>query len=525
MRPILTLDFETDPFKHGRIVKPFAAGLYDGQNFASIWSKNCVAKIIAHIKTLFPSIIYIHNGGRFDLHLGLIPYLNPEMKIINGRIVEATLDCAGGSHLIRDSYSILPIPLKAYKKDDIDINKMEAHCRELHRDEIMLYLRGDCVYLHELVSAFRAEFGEYLTIGSAAMAQLKSFHPFDSGTQYLDSKFRSQFFFGGRVQCFAKGIINRNVSIYDVNSMYPKVMRDSLHPIGNGFSVGKYVGPKTAFILCEGRQCGSYGAFPIRDKVGINFTTERGQFAVSIHEWQAAEQTRSFKCDRVLKVYDFDDWMSFDGFVDHFFSSKVSAKLSGDRLHELFYKLILNSAYGKFAQNPDNFADYRIEPFGNRLPAPWILATIPQRFESAADYNVWKRPVTRHSYYNVACGASITGAARATLLRGLYDAEKPVYCDTDSIVCESLAAPIDDKALGAWKLEARGNRVAIAGKKLYAVWSNGKLVKKATKGARISDAEILAVAGGAKVTYKKEAPTFKLHGGVDWITREIRMTA
>src|ERR1700734_1193944 len=180
------MDFETDPFSHGKRVYPFCFGAYDGQDFASIWNRRCPEAIVRYLDKFEPSIIYMHNGGRFDVFY-LMRWLEADMTIINGRIVRAWL----GKHELRDSYAILPIALSAYKKDEIDINKLRAECRESHRPEILSYLRGDCVYLHELVSAFHEEFGDYLTIGSAAMGQLKRFHPFERGTGYMDERFTS----------------------------------------------------------------------------------------------------------------------------------------------------------------------------------------------------------------------------------------------------------------------------------------------------------------------------------------------
>jgi len=535
-RPIITVDFETDPFKHGSRVFPFAVGIYDGSKFVNFWGANVVQKLIDYLDTIPPSVIYMHNGGRFDIFY-IIKWLSAKMTIISGRIVKAEL----GKHEVRDSYAIIPVALSQYKKDDIDINKLHRDSREKNKKEIVSYLRGDCVYLHELVVAFREEFGDYLTIGSAAMAQLKKFHPFMVGGKYFDDIFRKQFFFGGRVQCFQSGELEKPFSIYDLNSAYPYVMANMRHPNANVFEYDKRVGPKTAFVVAEGR---NLGAFPIRNKEGgIDFECKGGTFAATIHEWNAALDTKTFRPTKVLKCYNFDDWIVFDKFVDHFYTARQKAKAAGNKILDLFYKLILNSAYGKFAQNPDNFADWAITQ-GEGMGDPWE----PHFIHNEGQYIVWKKPVIRHSYYNVAIGASITGGTRSLLLRGIAASKDLIYCDTDSLMCKSLdGMTLDDKALGAWKLEAQGTRVAIAGKKLYACMDgsiNGPVeftdlegfklqcIKRATKGARIAPGEIVEVARGGTVTYKKDAPTFRLDGTgwsgpenkKDFISRNIRRT-
>jgi len=510
------MDIETDPFAFQRKIKPFAIGLYDGKDFDLSWHGDCVHRMVKRLAKLPPSIIYMHNGGKFDIFLGLLEYLEGSMIIINGRIVKAQL----GEHELRDSYSILPMPLKNYKKDDIDITKLEPGVRDLHRAEIISYLHGDCVYLHELVSGFREEFGDYLTIGSAAMTQLQKFHPFEKTKRYFDEKFRPQFFFGGRVQCFQSGIINQEFKIYDVNSMYPFVMSNFKHPTGSAYELDKEIRKDTAFIVASGRSR-EYGAFPLRTRTGINFPTDFGTYAFTVHEWNAALETGFFKPHKILKTYNFTQWICFDEFVNHFYTARQRAKAAKDRIHEIFYKFILNSAYGKFAQNPDNFRDSAITHDNQPMPEGWEA-----KYVHGNGTTFWDKKISRHSYYNVSIGASITGAARSVLMLALSKASDLVYCDTDSIIAGTLRdVRLDEASLGAWKFEGSGTSIAMAGKKLYACFDGDKCIKQATKGGNLTPSEIVSVARGETVTFRKQAPTFKLDGSVTWIERKLRKTA
>ena len=47
---IATLDLETDPFLHGRVPIPFAAGIYEGQNYHDFWGKDCIAQMLSFLK-------------------------------------------------------------------------------------------------------------------------------------------------------------------------------------------------------------------------------------------------------------------------------------------------------------------------------------------------------------------------------------------------------------------------------------------------------------------------------------------
>lgn len=521
--PIATLDLETDPFEYGQKVSPFVSGYYNGDKFVSIWGLDCIERTVKALSIEEPHRIYIHNGGRFDLFF-FLPYLSKgSVRIINNRIVECNLPSreVGVPHVIRDSYAILPIPLRLYDKDEIDYRLMSAELRDTNRVEITKYLKKDCTSLHELVTAFHSEFsGDKLTIGSTAITELKSHHKFDRMGPQCDEKFRKNFFFGGRNQCFVSGEIKRPVKVFDVNSMYPFVMKNYLHPIGADYQLSTKIGPNTCFVVTEGE---NLGAFPTRTKTGLDFTIPYGTFHTTIHEWNAALETKTFRPKRVVKCYDFEKRECFDTFVDHFYGSRLAAAASNDKVRVIFYKLILNSAYGKFAQNGDNFFDWQIFEYPN-CPEGWTPSYIWER-----QYIIAKKKVENPRYNNVATGSSITGAARSLLLKGISHAIKPYYCDTDSIICEDLpGVEIGDKELGAWKLEATGNRLAIAGKKLYAVWSEGgQCIKKAHKGSRLNADEIAYIAGGGEVTFENPVPAFKFDGKQTFVgrSRTIRKTA
>jgi hypothetical protein len=113
------------------------------------------------------------------------------------------------------------------------------------------------------------------------------------------------------------------------------------------------------------------------------------------------------------------------------------------------------------------------------------------------------------------------------LIRALATAKRPIYCDTDSIICEGLGpdTDYDEYKLGAWKTEKMGDKFALAGRKLYALFDGNECVKMACKGVRLTATEIETVARGGKVTWKKDAPTFSLARGTRFIHRDIEMTA
>ena len=205
----------------------------------------------------------------------------------------------------------------------------------------------------------------------------------------------------------------------------------------------------------------------------------------------------------------------------------MEAQDVGDEIRKLFYKLVMNSAYGKFAQSSENYCEYRLtDATENLIGLGWEPLTLHGSLgDRKGSWIIWSKPSLDETMYNVATGCSITGAVRATLMHAIHVSKRPIYCDTDSLICESL--PVETgKALGQWKLEAECATIALAGKKLYALFDgDGVVVKQANKGVKISAADIVRVCEGAEVECIRDAPSFKLDGSHRFIDRVVRMTA
>lgn len=540
-RIVCVIDAETDPFKYGRAPKPFAWGVRFGDVYLDFWGKDATREMVEFLLSVKePMIVYAHNGGKFDFFF-LLRYISNPIKLIHGRIAKAKL----GHHELRDSWLINPQRLSAYKKDEIDYALFERGVREKHKDVILKYLRGDCEYLYDLVSAFVNRFGPLLTAPLAAMRELKEIHPQQFGGKSHDDKFR-RFYYGGRVECFDKGIIKGSFMVIDVNSMYPHVMRAFKHPKGT-----KYVAKVDCQLDVAGWVKGfpnclyfakvegySYGALPVRTKDnngGLSFPKGYGVFDTCSHELREAIALRLFKVARVIEAYIPCEAQSFAGFVDKFYAEKVNAKRAGDKIAEIQAKLMLNSAYGKFGQNPADFEDYALERLGvDQTPNfdEWEL------YESSPHYRIWrKRKIEaapdsgeagidkKAGYFDVAIAASVTSAARSVLMRAIASVNRPMYCDTDSLICEGPGRlELDPLNLGAWKLEARGNRLALGGKKLYCLWDGAEPVKYASKGVHISPEDIDKVARGGVVEWENDAPNFSLTGQVRFVKRRAMST-
>lgn len=528
-REIAVADCETDPFKLGRIPKPFIWGFYDGTDYKEFAD---TAEFVEYISKL-PIILYAHNGGKFDWHFildSLEPYA--DIMIINGRISRCTI----GYCELRDSYNILPVPLSAYKKDEIDYALMEESERMKPEvsAEISKYLKSDCVYLYELVSGFIKSFGMQITQASAAMAQWKKINKNVPKTDRDFYEKFSPYYYGGRVQCFENGVIETDFDVYDINSAYPHAMMFN-HPYSETYSHIEGFTEGADFYRVR---CISRGAFPFRGlgdpsgNAGLRFPddNEIREYTITSWEYQAAIDTGTIEQIDVLESYLFDDHVNFEPYVMHFYNMRLQAKVEKDEARSLFAKLLMNSLYGKFAANPENYRNNMI------VPMDVIGALDRLGWEFAGELGPWglaEAPLEENQlhYYNVATGASITGFVRAMLWRAISTSKGILYCDTDSIAVRGKGEGLCiGDSLGAWKHEGRFDRAGIAGKKLYifrgcADETGKRKYKIASKGAKLTQQQLWQVAAGKVVKYESEAPTFSIRKNPSFVKRKIKNTA
>lgn len=543
---VAVFDIETDPFLYGRKPLPFACGLYDGDIYKQFWGGDCIEQFIIYCESLTEKhLIYAHNGGKFDfMYLLESKALNNPALIINGRIVKCGFI---GQHEIRDSYAMIPIPLSAYKKDDADYTHFEKECREYYKDEILKYLKADCVYTFELIEKFHNRFGVKLTIGGTASCEIAKLHQVVRTNKIHDALYRP-YYFGGRVECFKYGTLDGDWKIYDVNSMYPHAMKSYSHPIGTNYihfgrEIRKRMNIKTGkiegftgmyFIAFIGS---NKGALPIRTKTGLDFNCPYGEFRTTSHELKVALKYGLIKIDSIVELAIPCNEQSYGDFVDKYGAEKIAGKLAGNIADEIFAKLILNSAYGKYGTDPDNFKDWFIrdsqdddvvikfdEWFNNKINA----GLEPQLEHDLGRFEFWSCPANDdRGYYDVAIAASVTSAARSILLEALQNAIEPIYCDTDSIICKNLSkVAVHDSALGAWKLEGVSKRVHVAGKKMYCAEGAGKNGKDkiASKGAKLKRADIEAMCRGEVVQWQNDAPNMRKDGSTKFVQRNLRRT-
>ena len=536
-KPFAVVDCETDPFKAGRIPVPFVWGFYDGSEYHTFTNTD---EFVAYIKD-YDGVVYAHNGGKFDWHF-LKDYFEPDTNImlINGRISKVQF----GKAELRDSWNILPVPLAAYQKDDIDYTIMEPDARQDPDNwrVIMDYLRGDCVYLWNLVSAFRHRHGSVLTQATAAMRswQVKTGIKAPQSTREYYDTFRP-FYYGGRVQCFETGVRREPFEVFDINSAYPWAML-SPHPASLTFFRGSPADLE-AFVndhptACVRLTCVSRGHLPWREAPGkkIYYPNDRQvrEYHVTGHELKVAFKYGLIDKVKNVRVFYWKELLDFSNFILPLYDERKTAKALGDKAGDILAKLEMNSLYGKFGSDPRRYKSYKLfsaDRLGELLTGDVEGEKRP--FTLSGEFGallLGEAPLSHaeERFYNVATALSITGTVRAHLATAMQTCERVLYCDTDSLAVVGAHDLDIGPGLGQWESEGQFIQWAIAGRKLYAFErpesdpKTGERWKVRSKGVRLSAGELVTVAGGGEVDYTFEAPTFGVRRGPYFTTRKIR---
>lgn len=265
--------------------------------------------------------------------------------------------------------------------------------------------------------------------------------------------------------------IDEGISV-DFNSMYPSMMIMKSYPFGEPrYFEGRYE-PDPAYPLYIQHIVATWDL----KGDGIPFLKPSTHGMFDDHEYPETvdEPTElwitSVDLELARTMYDFDVWAYIDGYK---FCDKRGSEIFGEYINywgnrkarstgarRLICKLYLNNLYGKFATNPD----------------PYIK--IPELDEHGVVRLTTYEDKPRETVY-IPLACFITAYARDTLLRAaMANRDRFVYCDTDSLHLlgheEPEGIPLDDHALGAWKVEGRFNHARHLRAKTYCWDLNGR---------------------------------------------------
>ncbi len=514
---INTFDIETD--KDGNLLDIGFAHDLGYETFGSwdsmfFWLNNHAAEY--RIKT-----VWAHNGGNFDA-VAMCMWLRSEKGRASGlgmpkltvggggRIMklEVSLSMNGGEKWrikFQDSFLLLPMSLeKALKSFGLQGKASMPEWaysdmgtwKEMGPEKYAEYLRQDCRGLKLLLERYRdyinriAPIGDLaISIASTAMRVFKTgFMPIDQiitpgNYETLPTRLA---YSGGRTEYFRPGLSDNNGELrgchyYDVNSMYPSIMRDGIFPISPGTRTKKVARDSAGIPTCgvyevQWQQTG--GRIPL-----LRATDENGKKTRDFVWWGQTWLTH-IELDYLEKIgadiqildgYVYDDCLPlFKNFIDTLYGVRMQARADGNTAMDLVAKLLMNNLYGKFGQRDEN----QEVCFMNE-------GQIAELKKRGVDYEPLSLAPDSEGFYPVtytlerkcpnafpAIAAFITAQGRVNITRA---AEKYfdglLYCDTDSLVLQGHMedSDVDASKLGAFKVEHENAVMVFWGRKGYAI--------------------------------------------------------
>lgn len=298
-------------------------------------------------------------------------------------------------------------------------------------------------------------------------------------------KFERASYHGGRVEVFD---LNQYEHVYglDVNAMYSFVMKNFSYPIKpiqilynpsvthlkkllkhNFCMTAKAIVDTDRYIPAYPFKFNEKLLFPI-GKFETILTTPEILYAIEKKELVEVPYAVIYKSAPIFYEYASD--MS---------QKKENAKENNNKVMYLFYKLLGNSLYGKFAQQIDKWEktfDFEgngvINYFGKDIKVKTIFN------------NSWISTEKRDgSLTSITISSHITAYARMYLLKLLEKAKNPIYCDTDSLfIPESDLSKyekmIHKSKLGMLDIEYEDIEFQAKLPKVYSFTKNGQTYNK-----------------------------------------------
>jgi len=447
-------------------IEPFLISHYDGEHVRYFEELDAFMDFFLTHRFRRPHVCYAHNGGKFDT-VGMFHMIhkNPKYKeyeitplMQHSRIMALQFkDKHNNRWSLRDSYSLLPRSLNALCKGFKPVQvktEMPTVPYEENKKVWKDYCAHDCLSLYQILQIFSdviKDIGGVIgyTLPSTALKTFrfafqkepfKTYHPFNR-------MFREGAYYGGRCEIFRHLMPPEDAPfyLYDVNSLYPSVMKGNKYPIG--YPVKVEYGDANE---CRGQvgimECHVYA--PEDHYVPLlPYHRFDGKLLFPLGEWKGMYDFSliekaldlGYLIDPI-RAWEFESDYIFDDYVDTFYPMKLKNK--GNAKGEVA-KLLMNSLYGKYAEKSER-QEYVME--GDFLGLEPMDLTFGYATRKYRQYSAYHLP---------AISIRVTALAQICLFNYIQDivaqGGRVYYCDTDSVVTDKRI-PTSGK-LGGMKLE------------------------------------------------------------------------
>ena len=389
---------------------------------------------------------FAHFGGRYDFNF-IFDYVQhrDDLKISfycsGSMVMQMSIKRKDCHAKLCDSFRLLPASLRdltvafnvKHQKTKYDFQQM-SYCKEL-----LEYNEQDCRGLYEVLEQFFEQTG--MMSETFATHSLRVFRkdylkepiwkPHQNVTDFVRNSYH-----GGRVEVFKRENV---LTAYDVNSMYPYVMRADLPT--------RYIGEsrqlkETHYGFVHARVMVPDSYMPVlpvqQEKLFFPVGTFDGVW--SNEELIIAEQFGA-KIQKIFKAVYFDCTPVFREFISKLYHIKKYAAEPARTIA----KYLMNSFYGKFGQAPVK------KVYVSENDAPTNAWPIMRPDGTPSGFAYYER-TSNAAYLLPHLASAVTSKARLHLLTRLN--ENTYYCDTDSVFTTDILETGNE--IGEWSLVGSG---------------------------------------------------------------------
>lgn len=391
-----------------------------------------------------------------------------------------------------DSFKKIPLSVDGISKAfgfevtkgsiDYNLDRPEGYVPTLEEID---YLQRDIIIVARALSLFVEQGFTKLTLSADALKSFKEKFSGKTGRE-AESFYRSWFpkvdkdmdkfirraYKGGFV-CVKEGeegVLQGEGVAYDVNSLYPSVMRYAPMPFGRPASfkdfyyddINKlYHSTHPLFIqefICDYKLKPNKPAMAQVKRAFMDSEYSKegrdGNFCMTNVDLNLFFECYEVTNFRPLGGLCFRSHTGiFNNYIDYWMAEKERATIEGNAGNRLISKLFCNGLYGKFATTVESFVN---------IPYMDEQGVVKYKSIQAKDKEI----------QYTALSAFITSYGRQVLFNAiLSNWDRFIYCDTDSIHLKGFETPnnmyIDDVALGAWKCEGYFKRGLFLKQKAY----------------------------------------------------------
>lgn len=335
----------------------------------------------------------------------------------------------------------------------------------------IVYCFRDCEIIYRaLQKMFEITGIQKTTIASLSYAvYINEFSPYRWVTDSLSQYHYRMSYYGARTEVFMRGTFKPPLYVYDVNSMYPYIMKNISFPNPIYKNVIKNISlTELKTIMAEYEGCAEIefkhknipvGFFPVKHNGKLLFPTGKIKGVYCFPEIRFGLEKNIINITKINFVnFSYRIESPFKEFVEKYYKLRQESK----GYEKVVYKSILNNLYGKFAQGKMENREYfkrqdelfKLERYrGNEV-----------RYSRNGKIGY---TITKQSFYPTITAPQfssyVTSAARVFILSKLLELLKMnikvAYMDTDSFFVNKNIYP-ESNELGAFKLEGyRVNKI------------------------------------------------------------------